>query len=163
MSDDPRLPEREIGQSQEILGDLAHPEKFFRPWGDGKISQNILSAEAIRYLTAGGYTLALWTAVPRDWEDPNGWVDRAMRQIRDQDWALMVVHDQDTGAMAHLDEFFERLAAAEIEVVQELPPHATPIRNGQVLTDLTHLYRADDAGAPQFQIGQSKTTGSDKS
>ena len=47
-SDDASLVEREIGETQAIIGDLAHPDRLFRPnGGGGVISQRLLSASAV--------------------------------------------------------------------------------------------------------------------
>ncbi|HEY0117536.1 MAG TPA: polysaccharide deacetylase family protein [Cellulomonas sp.] len=142
---DGRLAESEIGDSQRVLGDLARPEQYFRPWGDGRISDRILSRAAIDYLCAGGYTLALWNCVPRDWEDPVGWVDRALAALDRQDWTLLVLHDQDTGAMSSLERFLDLALARGTQIVQELPPMCTPIRNGRIVGPIEHLYRPTPA------------------
>jgi peptidoglycan/xylan/chitin deacetylase (PgdA/CDA1 family) len=55
-SKDRALPEIEIGRTQEIIGELSHPNRFFRPYGAGGIiSQRLLSADAVSYLAAGRY------------------------------------------------------------------------------------------------------------
>ena len=140
---DPELPEREIGRSQEILGSLSHADRLFRPWGDGVISQRILSARAIRYLQENAYTVALWNAVPRDWEDPEGWVDTALQQLRAQEWSVLVLHDQDTGAMDALPRFLDLVGDLDIEVRQDLPDACVPIRRGVPTGALDHLHRVD--------------------
>lgn len=145
-SDDPTLPEREIGQSQAILGDLSHPERLFRPWGDGAITDRILSQAAVRYLCDGGYTCALWTCVPRDWEDPVGWVDRALAAVAETDWTVLVLHDKATGAMDSLERFLDRVAGEDVEITQEIPDSCTPIRAGQVIGPLEHLFIPEGGG-----------------
>lgn len=140
-SDDPDLPEREIGQSQRVLGEFAHPDKLFRPWGNGSISRRILSRAAIDYLRAGEYTCVLWNCVPRDWEDPDGWVDRALREIDGQDWTVLVLHDQATGAMRALPRFLDLVERRGIEYVQSFPDTCVPIRRGQPTGSLEHLYQ----------------------
>lgn len=139
-SDAPDLPEREIGQAQAVLDDLAHPDKLFRPWGNGSISQRILSRAAIDYLGAGEYTCVLWNCVPRDWEDPDGWVDRALREIERQDWTVLVLHDQPTGAMRWLPGFLDQVERRGIEHVQSFPDACVPIRRGRPTGSLEHLY-----------------------
>jgi Predicted xylanase/chitin deacetylase len=141
MADDPDLPEREIGRAQEILGDLSHPDRFFRPWGNGRISDRLLSRAAIDYLTAGGYTCVLWNCVPRDWEDPDGWVDRALAIIDRQDWSVLVLHDQPTGAMAALPRFLDLIAERDVQIVREFPDSCVPIRRGRRTGPLDGLYR----------------------
>ena len=49
--------------------------------------------------SAGSYTCVLWNAIPRDWDDPDGWVEPRWRNARRQPWPLMVLHDLPTGAM----------------------------------------------------------------
>ena len=61
------------------LGALEHPDKLFRPSGEGgDLEPGLLNHVAVDTLVAGGYTCVLWNAVPGDWEDPDGWVDRAL-------------------------------------------------------------------------------------
>jgi peptidoglycan/xylan/chitin deacetylase (PgdA/CDA1 family) len=139
-SDDPELPEREIGRSQEVLGDLAHPDRLFRPWGNGSISPRILSRAAIDYLGAGAYTCVLWNCVPRDWEEPDGWVDRALHDIDRQDWTVLVLHDQETGAMRWLPRFLDQVEHRDIAYVQSFPDSCVPIRRGRPTGPLEHLY-----------------------
>src|SRR5580658_5217360 len=68
-SDDPSLPDREIGKTQALIGDLAYPDRLFRPYGGGGvIGPRLLSAAAVAHLERGGYTCVLWNSVPRDWE-----------------------------------------------------------------------------------------------
>lgn len=142
-SPDPLLPEREIGDSQQVLGELAHPDRLFRPWGNGSISQRILSPAAIDYLREGSYTCVLWNCVPRDWEDPDGWVERALAEMTQQDWTLLVLHDQDTGAMRRLPSFLDQVERLGVEFVQSFPDSCVPIRRGQVTGGLEHLYLSD--------------------
>jgi peptidoglycan-N-acetylglucosamine deacetylase len=50
--------------------------------------------------------------MPRDWDDPDGWADRALEQCRSQPWSLMVPHDLPSGAMNHLEGFIDRAGKA---------------------------------------------------
>jgi len=100
------VPEAEIGQTQALLGDLSHPDKLFRPFGrGGLIGPHLLSPAALRYLKAGGYTCVLWNVIPRDFDDPETWPERALDLMRPLPWALVVIHDLPGGAMAHLNRF----------------------------------------------------------
>lgn len=139
-SDDPTLPEREIGAAQQVLNGLSHPDRLFRPWGDGNITPSILSRAAIDYLSAGGYTCVLWNNVPHDWEDPQGWVDRALATLDEQDWSVLVLHDQDTGAMRSLPRFLDLVEERGHEYAQEFPDSCVPIRRGRPTGPLDHLY-----------------------
>jgi hypothetical protein len=80
---------------------------------------------------AGGYTCVLWNAIPGDWRDPDGWVERALTLCRSQPWSLMVLHDLPTGAMRHLDRFLTACAAESVSFRQEFPPDCVPILRGK--------------------------------
>jgi peptidoglycan/xylan/chitin deacetylase (PgdA/CDA1 family) len=139
-SADPETPAREIGAAQEILGDLSEDDRLYRPYGGGGVlGPSLLSRAAIDYLCAGGYTCVLWNSVPRDWEDPSGWPERAMTDIARQDWTLVVVHDIATGAMKQLPRFLDRLRRENLEIVQDFPPVCVPIRRGEVVGPVDHL------------------------
>lgn len=131
--DDPAVPEHEIGRTQREIGALAHPDRFFRPFGaGGNLDRRLLSRAAVDYLVAGGFTLVLWNAIPRDWEDADGWVERALAQIRAQPWTLIVLHDLPTGAMRHLPRFVDLVRAEEGRFRQDIPPACTPISRGRI-------------------------------
>jgi peptidoglycan/xylan/chitin deacetylase (PgdA/CDA1 family) len=139
-SDDPGLPDREIGDTQQLIGDLARPERFFRPYGaGGLLGPRLLSAVAVDHLVAGGYTLVLWNCVPRDWEAGEGWVNRCLDDVAAQDWTLVVLHDVYQGRAAHLPSLLDHLGAMGAELVQAFPESCLPIRRGQVHKDLTGL------------------------
>jgi peptidoglycan/xylan/chitin deacetylase (PgdA/CDA1 family) len=130
----------EIGEAQEALGELAEPERLFRPYGAGGIlGPRLLSPSAVEYLCEGGYSLVLWNSVPRDWDDPEGWPERALADIARHEWTLLVLHDIPTGAMKALPRFLERALAAGVEIVRELPPACVPIRRGEVALPLEGL------------------------
>jgi peptidoglycan/xylan/chitin deacetylase (PgdA/CDA1 family) len=145
-SDDPALPEREVGDAQQVLAGLSHVDKFFRPWGDGRISRSILSTAVIDYLRSGGYTCVLWNCVPRDWEDPQGWPERALATIAALDWTVLVVHDQDTGAMDALPGFLDRALERGVEFTQDFPDSCVPIRRGRPTGPLEHLHQPSAGG-----------------
>lgn len=127
---------REIDRTQELIGDLAHPDRLFRPFGgEGRIGPHLLSHEAVDHLAAGGYSLVIWNAIPRDWE-AEGWVERALGQLAGQDETLMVLHDIPSGAMRDLDRFLDGVAEAGIEICQDIPAGLMPIRRGHVALPL---------------------------
>ena len=133
-SADPETPAREIGAAQEVLAELAEADRLYRPYGaGGVIGPTLLSRAAIDYLRDGGYTCVLWNSVPRDWEDPTGWPERAMADIARHDWTLVVLHDIATGAMKQLPHFCDLLRRADLEVVQDFPPDCVPIRRGRIV------------------------------
>jgi peptidoglycan/xylan/chitin deacetylase (PgdA/CDA1 family) len=136
-SDDPGTPEAEIGAAQRALGDLAEPERWFRPYGGGGVlGPRLLSRAAVDYLREGRYSVVLWNSVPRDWEDPEGWPERALADAARRDWTLLVVHDIPTGAMDALPRFVERVLAEGAEIVADLPPACVPMRMGEVVLPL---------------------------
>jgi peptidoglycan/xylan/chitin deacetylase (PgdA/CDA1 family) len=131
------LAEREIGRTQKIIGALAHPKKFFRPFGGGgNLDRRLLNPAVVEFLKRGAYTCVLWNAIPRDWDDPDGWVDRALTQCGANPWTLMVLHDLPTGAMRHLDRFLGQVADAGGRLRQEFPPACVPIVEGMAVAPL---------------------------
>jgi peptidoglycan/xylan/chitin deacetylase (PgdA/CDA1 family) len=135
-TDDATVVAREIGDAQDALGDLA-TERFFRPYGAGGVlGPRLLGREAVRYLCDGAYTCVLWNSVPRDWEDPEGWPERALADVERQDWTLVVLHDVPTGAMDALPRFLNRARHAGVTFASELPPSCVPIVRGEVVGPL---------------------------
>jgi peptidoglycan/xylan/chitin deacetylase (PgdA/CDA1 family) len=123
--------EREIGGTQRELGALADPHRYFRPQGGGgRLGRHLLSAEAAALLERDRYTCVLWNSIPRDWDDPDGWVDRALAHCRVQPWTLMVLHDLPGGAMRHLDRFLGLVADRGGRLRQDFPPDCVPLVDG---------------------------------
>ena len=136
----PGRAEAEIGATQAALGDLAHPSRWFRPMGGGgAIGPHLLSPDAVALLTQGGYSCVLWNAVPRDWAEPDRWVETALAQMERQDWTLMVLHDLPTGAMDHLDGFLDRVRERGVTIRQDFPPDCVPILAGRPVESLVPL------------------------
>ena len=122
----------EIIRCQFSLGTVAHPDKLFRPFGGGgKLGPHLLNAEARALLVRGGYTCVLWNAIPRDWDDPDGWPARAQAQCRETDWALVVLHDIPGACVGRLDEFIDWLKAEDFEIRQDFPVDCIAYRGGQ--------------------------------
>jgi peptidoglycan-N-acetylglucosamine deacetylase len=125
--------ENEIGRTQGAIGDLAHPQRWFRPFGGGgNLDMRLLKPSVVDYLTRNKHSCVLWNAIPRDWDDPDGWTERALDQCNRQPWTLMVLHDLPTGAMDHLERFLDRAEAAGGRFRQDFPPQCVPIRNGAI-------------------------------
>ena len=78
-------------------------------------------------------TCVLWNAIPRDWADPDGWIDVALERCKAQDWTLMVLHDIPGGAMRHLDRFIGMVADAGGNFCQEFPPDCMPVVDGTIV------------------------------
>ena len=131
---EPDVAQAEIGRTQDAMEGLIHPRRFFRPFGGGgNLDRRLLSASVLDYLKRGGYTCVLWNSIPRDWNDPDGWVDRAMAHCLAQPWTLMVLHDLPTGAMAHLPRFLDKVGDAGGRLRQDFPPDCMPVLDGIVV------------------------------
>jgi peptidoglycan/xylan/chitin deacetylase (PgdA/CDA1 family) len=125
--------ELEIVGTQREIGELSHPDRLFRPTGGGgHLDSRLLSPEAAALLQAGGYTCVLWNAIPRDWADPEGWVETALAQVAGQPWTLMVLHDVPNGALRHLDRFLAEVTERGGRMRQDFPPSCLPITRGHV-------------------------------
>lgn len=125
--------EREIDGCQALLGGLSHDRRFFRPFGGGGLlGPHLFSPAAVEILREGGYTCVLWTSVPHDWDDPEGWVDTALADVDAQGDAVVVLHDLPTGAMAALLRFLDELERRGVAVVQDFPDAVVPIADGRV-------------------------------
>jgi peptidoglycan/xylan/chitin deacetylase (PgdA/CDA1 family) len=132
-TDDPAVVAHEIGAAQAALGDLGESDRLFRPYGGGGVlGPRLLGHAAVRYLRDHRYTCVLWNSVPRDWEDPEGWPERALAEIAQQDWTLLVLHDIPTGAMKALPTFLDRVLAKDTAIVPDLPAVCVPITRGEI-------------------------------
>ena len=141
---DSHAPETEVGATQQLIGALAHPDRWFRPYGaGGLLSQDLLSVAAVDYLRRGGYSCVLWSSVPRDWDPTVDWVERCLSDARTQDWPLVVLHDLPGCALARLPELLDRLDDMGIGHAQEFPDACVPIRRGIVRAPLDHLVQPD--------------------
>ena len=140
LGEQPGRAEAEITRTQDALGGLSHPSRWFRPMGGGgAIGPHLLDPGALALLERGRYSCVLWNAVPRDWAEPDAWVDTALAQMERQDWTLMVLHDLPSGAMAHLDRFLDTVAASGVAIRQDFPLDCVPIREGRLAGPVAHL------------------------
>jgi peptidoglycan/xylan/chitin deacetylase (PgdA/CDA1 family) len=131
---------REIERTQAEIGRLAHPDRLFRPMGGGgNLDERLLTPEALETLLAGRYTCVLWSVVPRDWEDPEGWVERAIGACAGREESLLVLHDVAGGAMDRLERFFDRAAAEGLRFRRDFPADCVPILRGEVVGPLEGL------------------------
>jgi peptidoglycan/xylan/chitin deacetylase (PgdA/CDA1 family) len=127
----------EIVETEALVGELAHPDRLFRPFGGGgALGKHLLSAAAVDVLRKEKMTCVLWNAVPRDWEDPRGWAEVALAQCLAQPWTLLVLHDLPTGAMGRLKIFIERVRDHGGVFRQDFPPECVPMRRGEMLAPL---------------------------
>jgi peptidoglycan/xylan/chitin deacetylase (PgdA/CDA1 family) len=133
----PGVARHEILGAQAMIAGLAHEERFFRPFGGGgALGRHLLNAEAVEVLRAEKMSCVLWNAIPRDFADPEGWVDTALAQCAAQPWSLMVLHDLPNGAMDGLEQFLEEATRRGARFRQEFPQECVPIRRGKPVLDL---------------------------
>jgi peptidoglycan/xylan/chitin deacetylase (PgdA/CDA1 family) len=139
-TDADRAVRAEIADVAACFAPYDGPEKLYRPYAAGGVlDRRVLSPAAVRYLQDHGYTCVLWNSVPHDWDDPAGWVDRALADVAEQNWAVVVLHDIDSGAMSHLPQFLDELSTRGVDVVQDFPDTCLPIRAGRLQHDLSYL------------------------
>jgi peptidoglycan/xylan/chitin deacetylase (PgdA/CDA1 family) len=137
---DPERIRREIDLTQELIGELAHPDRLFRPFGGGgNLDERLLNDVAVEHLVEGGFTCVTWNVVPGDWKDPDGWLPRALQACRETEHALIVLHDLPTGAMRHLETFLDTALDEGARFVHELPESCLPIVRGEVTDALEGL------------------------
>lgn len=135
--EDPGHAAAEIGRTQDLIGTLSHPDRLFRPvGGGGRLGPHLLSGEAVRHLADHAMTVVLWSVVPGDWRDPEGWPNRAVEACLAQDRPVVVLHDIAAAGMDRLDGFLGRLADAGATFRQDIPPALTPMRRGVATTAL---------------------------
>jgi peptidoglycan/xylan/chitin deacetylase (PgdA/CDA1 family) len=126
----PEAARREIDETQALLGELAHPDLPYRPFGGGgKLDASLLSRAALARLVSGRHTLVLWSCVPHDWDDPS-WIERTLAEVAAQAHALVVLHDVVPDTAARLPELLARLRAAGHQIVQEWPEACVPLYRG---------------------------------
>ncbi|MEI9815168.1 MAG: polysaccharide deacetylase family protein [Acidobacteriota bacterium] len=125
---------REFDQAEEALAWLDQKPRLFRPYGrQGKLGQHLIHPAVVERLVAGGYTTVLWNCIVGDWKDADGWVEKALQQCTSGARTLLVLHDQPSGAMKHLDTFLTALKDANVPIVQEYPDDCVPIREGKIV------------------------------
>jgi peptidoglycan/xylan/chitin deacetylase (PgdA/CDA1 family) len=154
LGEDPRpdAVAAEIEATEAVLAELrVEPApgaaRRFRPFGGGGVlGPHLLSQRAVEHLVAQRYTCVLWNAVPRDWEDEQGWPARALEQCRQQRHPVLVLHDTPRACAARLDEFLTAARAEGFQPTLELPVECTPILAGELVGSLDRLVAAG-AGA----------------
>jgi peptidoglycan-N-acetylglucosamine deacetylase len=140
-SADPRHVEREIEAAERVLGELALPQRLFRPHGGGRLGPHLLSPAARDWLIARRYTVVTWNNVPGDWIEPRReWVGRALATAEQQDWSLLVLHDPYLAHMMDtLPAFLDEVTRHGGSFEQDFPPSCVPIRQGAVLQPLDFI------------------------
>ena len=120
----------EIADTQAAIGDLSHSDRLFRPYANGGVlDRRVLNARAAEHLQAGGFTIVLWNAVPRDWERSD-WVHIALEQCAARSWSLMVLHDKYGRVLPGLEQFLPLARKAGARFRQDFPDECVPMRRG---------------------------------
>jgi peptidoglycan/xylan/chitin deacetylase (PgdA/CDA1 family) len=133
----------EIGETQALIGALSHPDKLFRPYGgEGLVGPHLLSRAAVAYLLEHRYCCVLWTSVPGDWREPDGWVERCIADVAAQEWCVVVLHDIPNACIDRLPELIDRLNDMGVIWEQEFPDSVVLMRRGEVVSRL-QSYVAD--------------------
>lgn len=137
----PGFARHEITEGQARLGQYAESPPLFRPYaGKGILGPHVLNQEAVEVLQQHGFSLVLWNSVPRDWELPtDAWVARALEDIANQPWTVMVLHDARPEAMEHLAHFIEKAVLMDVEITQQLPDWVMPMQAGQIRHPFSEL------------------------
>jgi peptidoglycan/xylan/chitin deacetylase (PgdA/CDA1 family) len=120
----------DVRRAQALIGDLAHPDRLFRPYANsGVLDRRVFNRRVVEYLEAERYTVVLWNAVPRDWQTPT-WVDIAIEQCRARPWGLMVLHDAYGRALPGLERFLALARDAGVRFRQDFPPECLAMTRG---------------------------------
>lgn len=132
--------EAEVAALAPDLEEFDGDEKLYRPYAAGGVlDRRVFSEAAVRHLVDHRYTCALWNSVPRDWDHPSGWMERALADVAAQPWTVVVLHDIDSGAMDHLPRFLDELSSRRVEIVAPLADSCVPIRDGRLVHPLPQL------------------------
>jgi peptidoglycan/xylan/chitin deacetylase (PgdA/CDA1 family) len=133
LGEDPR-PEAisvELQATHDRLRELWTGPRWFRPFGGGgHLGPHLFSPAALRWLARERYTAVLWSSVPGDWKDPEGWVERALDDAADQEQMVLVLHDIVPAAMQQLDTFLHRLQDAGHRLTDAFPESILPMVEG---------------------------------
>lgn len=139
---DPRedLIEREITATEALLRPLAPGEKRFRPFGGGgAIGPHLLRDDVAAHLQREAFSCVLWNSVPRDWVEPETWIDRALEDCAQRDHTVVVLHDVPGACLAKLEPFLDQCLARDVEFVLEFPSDCLPIDRGHPSVDLSSI------------------------
>ncbi len=137
----------EVGATFDVLGDLAHPDRLFRPFCNaGVINDRVFKRSDVERIRRDGLTCVFFNSLPRDWNDGDGWVGRALEDIETREWSTIVLHDiagypegVTACPMRRLDDFIVAALGAGHEFVQAFSPDSILIQRGKELRDIEFL------------------------
>lgn len=146
-SEERSLFDDEVTRAQDLIGDLAHPDKLFRPFFNaGVLDHRIFKRSDLQRLQDERYTCVFYNALSGDWADGIHWVRRAMAYVNNRPWTMLILHDirgypdgYVTHAMDSLDEFLVRVRDEGHEVLQDFDPAQVPMLRGEMRHPLDHL------------------------
>ncbi len=121
----------QFNRGVEAIAELGIPERLFRPVGGGIIGPHLLHPAVVDRMVREGFTCVLWNSVPRDWKEPDGWLERGLADLEKREWSLVVLHD--VPCIAHLDEYLRRAREAGHTFVEGYPEDCLPIVEGHVM------------------------------
>lgn len=139
LGEDPRddAVELELERTQALLDRVGSDPVWFRPFGGGGVvGPHLLSRAAVAWLVARKATCVLWSSVPGDWLDPDGWVEPALADADEQDHAVVVLHDAIPEATRHLGRFIDRLKERGHTFTDAIPKACLPIDAGVIRPSL---------------------------
>jgi hypothetical protein len=79
----------------------------------------------------------MWSSVPGDWKDQDGWVERCVSEVAGRDWTVVVLHDVENASLPRLPEFLDRMNSMGVEFRQDFPEDAVVIRRGEAISRFT--------------------------
>jgi peptidoglycan/xylan/chitin deacetylase (PgdA/CDA1 family) len=96
----------ELKRTDELISKYHGEAKLFRP-PFGNYNQAVVDvAESL------GYKTIIWSVDPRDWDrqnQPDGWVTKALDLIKDQDEAVVLMHDIARSTAEHVGLFIRQI------------------------------------------------------
>lgn len=126
----------EVDSTQRLIRKFVGPSQLFRPTGGGGIiNEKVMQKGLFDHLVSNQYSYVLWNCVPRDWEDPVGWVERALADIQTRDWTVIVLHDLPTGAMDRLAAFIYGAKALGATFTQAFPEECVATWRGAIVRE----------------------------
>ena len=131
----------EIADAEALLGDLADPDRLFRPQGRGLVGPHLLSRAALNHLVDNRYSMVTWNNVPGDWLEPETqWYDKAIADMSGEDWTVLVLHDHcQVNMMDLLTAFLDHVEKSGIEVRRDFPASCLPIVRGELKVDQAEI------------------------